>query len=120
MSTKISERAFEEAIERELLRYGPDAYARDEGMVYEPEVPFGARPPGGYRKRGPRDYRPRLCLLPDDVVDFVLATQPETWKRLAGTQNPLSRSQKVFVRMSLATHSDRRTSPPSTSFTIST
>ena len=39
-------------------------------------------PPGGYRKRQPEDYDRALCLLPRDVVDFVLATQPKEWKKL--------------------------------------
>jgi type I restriction enzyme R subunit len=38
-------------------------------------------PPGGYRKRLPEDYDRALCLLPRDVVDFVLATQPKEWRK---------------------------------------
>ncbi|MYF30276.1 MAG: type I restriction endonuclease subunit R, partial [Gammaproteobacteria bacterium] len=38
--------------------------------------------PGGYRKRRPEDYDRGLCLLPTDVVDFLLATQPKEWERL--------------------------------------
>src|SRR5437773_9753280 len=29
-----------------------------------------------------RSYDRTLCLLPRDVVDFVLATQPKEWKKL--------------------------------------
>jgi len=29
--------------------------------------------PGGYRKRKPEDYDRALCLVPRDVLDFVLA-----------------------------------------------
>ena len=30
----------------------------------------------------PEDYDRTLCLLPRDVVDFVLATQPKEWTKL--------------------------------------
>ncbi len=38
--------------------------------------------PGGYRSEAPEEYDRELCLLPDTVVDFILATQPETWEKL--------------------------------------
>ena len=82
MSPEISERSFEEAIERGLLQYGPDASAAGAGTIRETAPPYGDTPPGGYRKRGPEEYDRALCLLPRDVVDFVLATQPQEWKKL--------------------------------------
>jgi type I restriction enzyme R subunit len=82
VSPEISERSFEEAIECGLLQYGPDACAADTTAVRETPAPFGESPPGGYRKRRPEDYDRALCLLPRDVVDFVLATQPKEWKKL--------------------------------------
>ncbi len=82
MSPEISERSFEEAIECGLLRHGPDACAGDATTVRETPPPYGDAPPGGYRKRRPEDYDRALCLLPRDVLDFVLATQPKEWKRL--------------------------------------
>jgi type I restriction enzyme R subunit len=82
MSSRISERSFEEAIERALLQHGPDAYPGETTAVRETPPPYGDTPPGGYRKRKPEDYDRTLCLLPRDVVDFVLATQPKEWKKL--------------------------------------
>ena len=82
MSPEISERSFEEAIECGLLQYGPDACARDTSTARETSPPYGDAPPGGYRKRKPEDYDRTLCLLPRDVADFVLATQPREWKKL--------------------------------------
>lgn len=82
MSPDISERSFEEAIECGLLQYGPDACTADETAARENPPPYGDAPPGGYRRRKPEDYDRALCLLPRDVVDFVLATQPKEWKRL--------------------------------------
>jgi len=83
MSPEISERSFEEAIECGLLQHGPDACAGDATAVRETPPPYGDTPPGGYRKRQPEDYDRALCLLPSDVIDFVLATQPKEWQRLA-------------------------------------
>ena len=45
-------------------------------------APYGDTPPGGYRKRRPEEYDRTLCLLPRDVVDVVLVTQPREWKKL--------------------------------------
>ena len=83
MTPDISERAFEDAIESALLRHGPDAPRGRGTSVRESPPTYGDDPlPGGYRKRRPEDYDRRLCLLPTDVVDFLLATQPKEWEKL--------------------------------------
>jgi len=82
MNLEISERAFEEAIECGRLQYGPDACPGDATTVRETMPPFGDNAPGGYRRRRFEDYDRALCLLPRDVVDFVLATQPREWEKL--------------------------------------
>jgi type I restriction enzyme R subunit len=82
MSPDISERAFEDAIACALLEHGPDACAGDATIVREMREPFGSSPPGGYRRRRPEEYDRALCLLPRDVLDFILATQPKEWERL--------------------------------------
>jgi type I restriction enzyme R subunit len=82
VSPEISERAFEEAIECGLLQHGPDACAGDATAVRETPPPYGENRPGGYRRRRREEYDRVLCLLPRDVVDFVLATQPKEWKKL--------------------------------------
>jgi hypothetical protein len=79
VSPEISERSFEEAIERMLLANGPDALSEDSALDCETEEPYGEMIPGGYRRRNPEEYDPTLCLLPRDVVDFVLATQPSAF-----------------------------------------
>jgi hypothetical protein len=56
VSAEISERSFEEAIECALLRHGADACPGDSQAVRETAPPFGATPPGGYRKRKPEEY----------------------------------------------------------------
>ena len=83
MSPAILERSFEDAIELTLLKDGPDELAPDESFLADPPAPFGDMPPGGYRKRRSTDYDRALCLLPRDVIDFVLGTQPKEWQRLA-------------------------------------
>ena len=83
MSPDVSERAFEEAIECALLRHGPDACPGDATEVRESAPEFGDEPlPGGYLRRRPEDYDRGLCLIPADVVDFLLATQPKVWEKL--------------------------------------
>jgi len=82
MSPEISERSFEEAIECALLEYGPDACAGAVNAIREVSPPYGDTTPGGYQRR-PDDYDRSLCLLPRDVLDFVLATQPKEWQKLA-------------------------------------
>ena len=85
MSPDISERAFEDAIERALLQHGPDAYPEDAGELREPAASYGDDPlPGSFHKRSSKDHYDRsLCLVPTDVLDFFLATQPKEWSKLS-------------------------------------
>ena len=76
MNVDISERAFEDAIEATLLRH-------NEGEIAEERASYLNMPPGGYQKRRDEDYDRSLCLIPLDALDFVLATQPQEWKRLS-------------------------------------
>lgn len=73
MKRKISERAFEDAIENALLSPSPPNQGRSDS---------DGPSPGGYHKRASQDYDRNLCLLPADVVDFLMATQPKEWARL--------------------------------------
>ena len=83
--TAISERAFEDAIECALLRWGPDACPQTGKLVRErPTTAYtDGFAPGSYRRRtSDTDYDRDLCLIPRDVIDFLVATQPRTWNRL--------------------------------------
>lgn len=83
MSVQVCERAFEDAIERALLAHGPDAYPGEASGTSEALPPtWGDTPSGGYRRRQPDEYDRALCLLPRDVLDFVLATQPGEWRAI--------------------------------------
>jgi len=105
MSPEVSERSFEEAIECGLLRYGPEACVDDTAAVHETPAPYGDTPPGGYCRRLPGDYDRALCLLPRDVIDFVLATQPKEWQKLAQHHGAAVREQ--FLKR-LAAEIERR------------
>jgi len=83
VTVEVSERSFEAAIECGLLVFGPDACPGDANVARQEPAHYGETVPGGYRKRSPEDYDRALCTLPRDVVDFVLATQPNEWKKLA-------------------------------------
>jgi type I restriction enzyme R subunit len=78
----ISERTFEATIEAALLRYGPDAPDAPRRTLAERTPPFGDNPPGGYHRRTPAQYDRTRCLLPADVCDFLIGTQPDAWERL--------------------------------------
>ncbi|MBD2548606.1 putative DNA binding domain-containing protein [Microcystis elabens FACHB-917] len=80
MTPDISERAFEDAIESALLK-------------------------NTYYQRTAEQYERNLCLLPQDVVDFVLATQPKPWKQL--TQHHGASVREQFLKR-VATEIDRR------------
>ena len=75
MTVEVSERAFEDAIEEALL-YRTDAVGEQSGT-------YGDSRSGGYFKRVSEDYDKTLCLIPRDVLDFILATQPAEWKKLS-------------------------------------
>lgn len=82
MTPVVSERSFEEAIECALLSNGPDACEGETHLVREPSAGYGQALPGGYHRRLPSEYDRALCLMPRDLLDFILATQPEEWERL--------------------------------------
>jgi type I restriction enzyme R subunit len=105
MSVNISEKSFEQTIECALLAGGPDACAGDPTAVRETPAAYGDAVPGGYHRRRPEDYDRTLCLVPRDVLDFVLATQPRTWERLK--QHHGSEVKERFLRR-LAAEIERR------------
>ena len=107
MGSVVSERAFEDAIEAALLWGGPDEVAAGGSEVRERPDPFGynGMRPGGYHRRRSEDYDGELCLLPRDVVDFILATQPKEWERLS--QHYGAQVRERFLRR-LATEVERR------------
>ncbi|MGH8631023.1 MAG: hypothetical protein ACREU7_09700 [Burkholderiales bacterium] len=65
----ISERSLEEAIQAALT------------AIAARETP-GGFDAGGWQRRPPEQYDRALCLIPDDVLAFVYATQPKAWEKL--------------------------------------
>ena len=84
MSPVISEHAFEESIECGLLA----AWSRRLRQAPLPvsarslSGPTATRRPASIARRRPEDYDRALCLIPRDVIDFILATQPKAWEKL--------------------------------------
>jgi type I restriction enzyme, R subunit len=99
MSPEISERSFEDAVERALLEYGPDALPTAVNRVRETSPAYENFRPGGYHKRRYDEYDRTLCLLPRDVVDFVLSTQPKEWRKLEQHHGAQTR-EKFLARLS--------------------
>ena len=85
MTVEVSERAFEDAIE-EVLLHGT-------GTIAEQRASYGDNQSGGYFRRASDDYDKTLCLIPRDVLDFVLATQPVEWKKLSQHHGPMVEEQ---------------------------
>lgn len=83
ITVEISEQAFEEVIETSLFRGSPDSTLYDDNVVAEVQHSYPQMPRHGYQKRRGKDYDRTLCLIVRDVLDFVLATQPQEWKKLA-------------------------------------
>ncbi len=77
----ISEKNFETVIESLLLAGGPDD-PEPGRSVRERSAAEGAYAPGGYHKRTAGQYDKSLCLIPRDVLDFILVTQPKEWEKL--------------------------------------
>ena len=107
MSPEVSERSFEEAIECGLLQDGPDACAgRRDRRPRDAAAPTATTPPGGYLAGASRrTTTARSASLPRDVVDFVLATQPKEWEKLAQHHGAAVREQ--FLKR-LAAEIERR------------
>ena len=51
-------------------------------MAEAPALYADAGPRYGYIRRRPDQYDRELCLIPEDVIGFVLTTQPEKWEKL--------------------------------------
>lgn len=97
--SRIGEIHLEAAIEAALV--GGDG----KGVVAEPATSYAGPLPGKYLKRPASAYDRGLCLLPDDVIDFVVATQPKEWKRLRELHGEDVRSR--FLKR-LASEIDRK------------
>lgn len=86
----ISEKNFETIIESLLLAGGlddpePTRSLRERSVTFALGGAAGeaeAYVPGGYHKRTTDQYDKSLCLIPKDVLDFILITQAKEWDKL--------------------------------------
>ncbi len=94
----ITEKNFEATLEATLLLGGPDA-ARAAAQAAR-ETQYGAHEfiPGGYHKRESAQYDKQLCLLRDDVLTFLYATQPREWDKFK-KQHGQDSQEKFFARL---------------------
>src|SRR5438128_5610556 len=86
----ISEKNLEEAIEQVLLSRGKSALPGPSRLELHQPPLYGVATsnlaqdevaPGGYHKRTSDDYDKALCLIPEDVLNFIYATQPKEWEK---------------------------------------
>jgi type I restriction enzyme R subunit len=77
MSKVISEMSFEDSIEATLA--GDVSFAIG---TKEKRGSYGKEISNGYVARSTADYDQTLCLIPDDVINFIYATQPKEWSKL--------------------------------------
>src|SRR5579863_4901438 len=94
----ISEKNLEDTIEQVLLSQPDSAVTMvdaSNAVLRQSRPLYGAATsnlvldnvaPGGYRKRVSADYDKALCLIPDDVLNFIYATQPKEWDKFKKQQ----------------------------------
>jgi type I restriction enzyme R subunit len=90
---KISEKKFEDTIEAYLLAFGPDALSAVE--IREHGTIDGVFQFGGYHQRSADQYDRERCLIPEDVISFVRASQPKAWEKLRKQYRDQTKDQFV-------------------------
>src|SRR5712692_8678442 len=98
----ISEKNLEDTIEQALLSGGFAAgLGTSLGMHQLPPL-YGAATsnlppdsvrPGGYHKHIAEEYDKTLCLIPEDVLNFIYATQPKEWEKFKKQHGSDARSR---------------------------
>jgi len=78
-----SERNFEASIEESLLRDPLSSGPQDTPSLADASA--GVHLSGGYRRREPADYDKAQCLIPEEVLGFLYATQPKEWAKMQQT-----------------------------------
>jgi hypothetical protein len=79
MTTEISELSFEEAIANTLVTGRADGTPTN--FIEDASSSYGEFIPGGYRLGKSEEYDRSLCLVPNDVYDFILATAMSSVQR---------------------------------------
>src|SRR2546421_2886714 len=86
----VSEKNLEDTIEQVLLSVGlPPVQSTPQG-IHQPPPLYGPATsnltpdnvaPGGYCKHISEEYDKPLCLIAEDVLNFIYATQPKEWEK---------------------------------------
>lgn len=96
MTVSVAESAFETAIVKTLVAPTPiDGTAISADPVQE-FGEFGTA--GGFRQAKPTEYDRALCLIPTDLTDFLIATQPKMWAKYRQHHGEAAR-QKIAQRV---------------------
>src|SRR5437763_5020522 len=86
----ISEKNLEDTIEQVLLSSGSPLVPSTPQGIHQPSPLYGPATsnltpdnvaPGGYHKHTSEEYDKALCLIPEDVLNFIYATQPKEWDK---------------------------------------
>ena len=86
----ISEKNLEDTIEQVLLSSGSPLVPSTPQGVRQPSPLYGPATsnltpdnvaPGGYHKHTSEEYDKALCLIPEDVLNFIYTTQPKEWDK---------------------------------------
>lgn len=96
--TDIRERKFEEEIESVLLGNQTLAGIPGEKPGENYDTHSLDFTPGGYNKRTSDQYDKALCLIPENAVNFILATQPKEWEKLKA-QHPEDTKERFLSRL---------------------
>src|SRR5260370_8892440 len=87
---EMTEKNLEDPMEEVLLSSGLPAVHSTLQGIHQPPPLYGPATsnltpnnvtPGGYRKHTSEDYDKTLCLIPEDVLNFIYATQPKEWEK---------------------------------------
>ena len=95
----ISEKNFEATIESLLLAGGVDDPETARSLRERMTVADGAYISGGYTKRISDQYDKSLCLIPKDVLDFILITNPKNGTNSRRTRPTIP--SRIFSTVSL-------------------
>lgn len=95
MPIDTSERDFEDAVVQALTEAPEAERAADPAVAYRAGT-SGSDEARSYRQRPSSDFSRERLLIPDDVHEFILATQPKTWKRLK--QHYGDRAKERFIQ----------------------
>ncbi len=98
----VSEKNFEQTIEAALVVDAPRVLPGGASPGVEASPFYGEFAPGGYQPRQPEDYEREVYLIPEDVHDFIYATQPKEWEKFTKQQGAEAKD-RLFKRLASET-----------------